>query len=226
MRKLLFLAILIACSAPLTLAQGTDEYHKFEVSGGYSHARVDTGIDEQDIPNDADFGSDFNDFLRDSRGYNGFDVSAVGNVHKYVGLKFNFSGHFKSDNVTITDGATSFDFGTKERLYNFMGGVQFKDNRKESRLKPFAHALAGVAHQSVRVTTPFTISGDDFDLDSNNFAMKFGGGLDLRVHPRVDLRLIEVNYNPVFHGEETILGETFNGGTQHNLTFGFGIAIH
>lgn len=226
MRKLLFLAILVACSAPLTFAQSTDDYHKIEVSGGYSHARVDTGFDDQEIPNDIDFGSDFDNFLRDSRGFHGFDASVVGNVHKYVGLKFNVSGHFKSDTINVTDGGTSFDFDTKERLYNFLGGVQFKDNRKESRVKPYGHVLAGVAHQSASLTTPFTTGGNDFDTSSNNFAMKVGGGLDVRVHPRVDLRVIEVNYNPVFHDDETFLGETFRGTTQHNFTFGFGVAIH
>ncbi|MGB7924888.1 MAG: outer membrane beta-barrel protein [Pyrinomonadaceae bacterium] len=222
MRKLLFLAILIACCAPLTFAQ--DEYHKIEVSGGYSHARVDTGIDDQDI-DDSDFGGEFGDFLRERRGYNGFDVSAVGNVHKYVGLKVNFSGHFKSDDFTITDGGTTIGLNSKERLYNFLGGVQLKDNRKESRVKPFGHVMAGVARQTLQLSAP-GLTVDSFDLNDNSFAMKVGGGLDLRVHPRVDLRLIEINYNPVFHGDENFMGQTFRGSTQHNLTFGFGVAIH
>jgi opacity protein-like surface antigen len=223
MRKLLFLAILIACSAPLTFAQSTDDYHKLEVSGGYSHARVDTGVDDQDV-DDADFGNEFGDFLRERRGFNGFDTAVTANVHKYVGLKFNFSAHFKSDDFTVTDGATTVGVNTRERLYNFLGGVQFKDNRKESRFKPFGHVLAGAAHQSIRLTTP--VVADNFDLDDTSFAMKFGGGLDYRVHPRVDLRLIEFNYNPIFHGDETFMGETFRGTTQHNFTIGFGVAIH
>ena len=219
MRKLMFLAILIACSAPLAFAQSTDDYHKVEVSGGYSHARVDTGVDDQDVADE-----DFGDFLRERRGFNGFDTAITGNLHKYVGLKFNFSAHFKSDDFTVTDGVDTVDVNTRERLYNFLGGVQFKDNRKESRFKPFGHVLAGVAHQSVRLTS--TDLADSFDLNDNSFAMKFGGGLDVRVHPRVDLRVVEFNYNPIFHGDETILGETFNGTTQHNFTIGFGVAIH
>lgn len=215
MRKLMLLTALILACASVSFAQ-SDDYNKVEFTVGYSHARVDTGVDDTDFDDDDDFG----DFFRDRRGYNGFDTSITGNLTRYFGLKANFSGHYKSDSFTDT----GITVNSRERLYNFLGGVQVKDNSKETRFKPFAHALAGGAHQSVRLTS--SSIADDFDIDDTSFALKFGGGIDVRVHPRVDLRLIELNYNPVFLGDQTVLGETFRGETQHNFTIGFGIAIH
>ena len=204
---------MVVASASMAFAQG-DDYHKVEVSGGFSHARVDTGVDDPDL-ND-----DFADFLSDRRGFNGFDASIAGNFTRYFGLKGNVSGHFKSD--SFTDGVDTVN--TRERMWQFMGGAQLKDNSKETRVKPFGHVLAGVARQTVEFSSPdFT---GTFDVSDTNFAIKFGGGLDVRVHPRVDLRLIEFNYNPIFRGDITLDDEVFQGRTQHNFTVGFGIAIH
>jgi opacity protein-like surface antigen len=213
MRKLLFLAILIVATASMAFAQSTD-YNKVEVSAGYSQARVDTGVEDPDLEDDVA------DFLSDRRGFHGFDASIAGNLTRYFGLKGNISGHFKSD--SFTDGLDTIN--TRERMWNFLGGVQLKDNSKVTKVKPFGHVLAGVARQDVRFSSPgFT---NTFDINDTNFAMKFGGGLDIRLSERVDLRAIEFNYNPIFRGDVTLDDEVFTGRTQHNFTIGFGIAIH
>jgi opacity protein-like surface antigen len=214
MRKLVLFAILIVATASMAFAQSTDDYHKVEVSAGYSNARVDTGVEDPDLEDDVA------DFLSDRRGFHGFDASIAGNLTRYFGLKGNISGHFKSD--SFADGVDTIN--TRERMWNFLGGVQVKDNSKETRVKPFAHVLAGVARQDVRFSSPgFTTT---FDIDDTNFAMKFGGGVDVRLNNRVDLRVIEFNYNPIFRGDITLDDEVFSGRTQHNFTIGFGIAIH
>ena len=63
--------------------------------------------------------------------------------------------------------------------------------------------------------------------------MKLGGGLDIRAGKRIDVRVIEVDYNPVFAGDRTaksIAGPftsiKFTGRTAHNFTVGVGIVIH
>lgn len=204
---------MVVASASMAFAQG-DDYNKVEVSGGFSHARVDTGVDDPDLDDD------FADFLTDRRGFNGFDASIAGNFTRYLGVKGNVSGHFKSD--SFTDGLDTIN--TRERMWQVMGGVQLKDNSKETVFKPYAHALVGVARQTVEFSSPdFT---DTFDVSDTNFAMKIGGGIDVRVHPRVDLRLVEFNYNPIFRGDITLDDEVFQGRTQNNFTVGFGIAIH
>jgi opacity protein-like surface antigen len=204
---------MVVASASLAFAQSSD-YNKVEVSGGFSHARVDTGVDDSDLD------PDFAGFFSDRRGFNGFDASIAGNFTRYFGLKGNVSGHFKSD--SFTDGVDTVN--TRERMWQVMGGVQVKDNSKETRFKPYAHVLAGAARQSVEFSSPSV--ADTFDISDTSFAMKIGGGLDVRVHPRVDLRLIEFNYNPIFRGDFNLDGDVFQGRTQHNLTVGFGIAIH
>ena len=214
MRKFLVLAILITATASMAFAQSTDDYNKVEFAVGYSHARVDTGVDDPDLDDD------FADFLSDRRGFHGFDTSLTGNLTRYVGIKGNVTGHFKSD--SFTDGLDTIN--TKERIWNFLGGLQVKDNSKVTRFKPFAHALVGAAHQTVEFSSPdFT---ETLDFDDTSFAAKFGAGLDIRVSDRVDFRAIEFNYNPIFIKDRTVGGETFTGGTQHNFTIGFGIAIH
>src|ERR1051325_6312558 len=134
MRKLMFLAVMVVACASMAFAQ-SDDYHKVEVSGGFSHARVDTGVDDPDLDDD------FADFLSDRRGFNGFDASIAGNFTPHLGLKGHVSGHFKSD--TFTDGIDTVN--TRERMWQALGGVQVKDNSKETRFKPYAHVLAGAA---------------------------------------------------------------------------------
>jgi opacity protein-like surface antigen len=210
MRKLLLLTALILACAATSFAQSTDDYNKIEFYGGFSHNRVDSGTNDQSL----------RDIIGNRRGFNGFDTSITGNISRYFGLKGDFTAHFKSDSFTDT----GITVNTRERIYNVLGGVQVKDNSKEARFKPFAHALAGVARQTARFTSPLVT--DTFEVKDTSFALKIGGGLDVRVHPKVDLRLIELDYNPVFMGDQTILGTTFQGQTQHNFTIGFGLAIH
>jgi hypothetical protein len=204
--------MILAC-ASVSFAQD-DDYNKVEFAIGYSHARVDTGVD------DPDFEDDFGDFLADRRGFNGFDASLTGNVTRYFGIKGNFSGHFKSD--SFTDGVDTIN--TKERIYNFLGGVQVKDNSKATRFKPFGHFLVGGARQSIEFSSP--TFGQAFDVTDTSLALKAGAGIDIKVHDRVDLRVIEFNYNPIFVGDRDIDGFTVSGETQHNFTIGFGITIH
>lgn len=218
MRKLLLLATLILACAPLSFAQGTDEYNKVEFYGGYTHNRVDTGLNDDD--------PDFSDIINEREGFNGFEAAVTGNVHKYVGLKFDVSGAYRSDN--FTSGVITGDVDSS--IYNFLGGVQIKDNRTDAgTVRPFAHFLAGAAHQKVDVNSPglnALIGVNSFETSDTSFALGIGGGVDIRVHPRVDIRAIQFDYNPVFSGDQTIQGQTFTGQTQHNFRIGAGIVIH
>jgi hypothetical protein len=184
MKKLLLAALFILCLTPLSFAQTTiaqasadeDDYPRGEFYVGYSHLRFTTG---------------------GSTGFNGFNASITGNVSKYVGLKFDVAGHYKSE------------FGDSLSVYNVLGGVQLKQNSREARVKPFAHALAGIAR--------FKASAGGFgDFSETGFAGVIGGGLDIRAGRRFDVRAIQVDYNPT-----RIVGET-----NHNFRIGAGIVIH
>ena len=109
------------------------------------------------------------------------------------------------------------------RLFNFLGGVQIKDNSTEGTFKPFAHALAGVAHarNSVDFNDVVCVAivpspCSPFTQSETGFAAAFGGGLDIRASDRISIRAIQVDYNPT---------RLFDS-TQHNFRIGVGIVFH
>jgi opacity protein-like surface antigen len=249
--------------ASVALAQGSDDYTRFEVSAGFSRAIVESTVKTRTNTGDnspidtcgpsrnqsTELGADFSRFFCERRGANGFDASATFNVTKYIGIKGNVSGHYKSDNFSdqfpFAPNTLTITRETTERLYNFMGGVQVKDNSKSKRFKPYGHALLGVARQTVDFTEQTAIPSINFTEtvtsrdQITSFAMKLGGGLDVRISPRVDLRVVEFNYNPVFAGDRRLSGQIIlnaligpndfvyihTGRTVHNFTIGFGIVF-
>jgi hypothetical protein len=207
----LIFTIILACAS---IAAAQSDYKKFEFFGGYSHNRIDTGIGDDD--------PDLGDIVNEREGFNGFNTSITGNVTRYVGLKFDFSGHF--NNRTIPFGPITDGIDVDSRLYNFLGGVQIKDNSSETTFKPFVHGLFGAAHARNRVDVSndvcIAISPSpcppDFTEKETGWAAAFGGGLDIRASDRIDIRVIQVDYNPTGLFDRT----------QHNFRIGVGIVFH
>ena len=252
MRKLWLLSILILACAPVTFAQGADDYNKTEVYGGYSLGRTKTNVQSASFTSGGGtetftnlcsgatgdmIGPNFQHFFCDRRNFNGFDASITRNLSKYVGITANVTGHFESQTYVdkFTPPGVTQTIANREHLYNFLGGVQIKNNSRTARFKPFAHALAGVARYTNRQQQTLDLFPQfNFTIDDKvtSFAMKVGGGLDVRVSRRVDLRLFEFDYNPVFAGNrrpQSIAGPftaSFTGQTANNYTIGFGIVIH
>ena len=196
MRKLFMAALLAACAAPAAFAQAAgDDYNKADVGVLYSHNRVDVGVED---PNQ--------NFLDEREGFNGVEAFVKGNVSRYVGLKGSYSFHRKSFDINGGTAATTFDVDAD--LHQFLGGVEFKDNAKETKVKPFAHLLAGVGHARADVE-----GVTDFSESETGFAAAVGGGVDFRISDRVDFRAIQFDYNPVRSGGET----------SNNFRIGIGI---
>ena len=212
MRRLLFPAILIVACASMAFAQSSD-YSKYEFYGGYSHNRVDTGIDDSEPA--------LSDIIDEREGFHGFNTSFTGNVSRYVGLKADFSGHFKSKSIPLGSGSAQIDIDSS--LFNLLGGVQIKDNDKEARFKPFAHALIGAARAKNQVTVPPigciaifpSPCPTSFTESDTGLAGVVGGGLDIRAGKRFDIRAISFDYNPT---------RVFDA-TQHNFRVGVGIVF-
>jgi hypothetical protein len=210
-RTMLILTIIVACAS---IAAAQSDYKKFEFFAGYSHNRIDTGIGDDDPALD--------DIVDEREGFHGFETSATGNLSRYFGLKADFSAHFK--NTTFPVGnlqGASVDIDS--RLFNFLGGVQLKDNSSESTVKPFGHALVGAAHTRNRLRfnqiaciAIFPSPCADQTVSETGFAAAFGGGLDIRASDRVDVRVIQFDYNPT---------RLFDS-TQHNFRIGVGIVFH
>ncbi len=213
MLKTMLIGMIIVACAPIAAAQ-TDDYKKFEFFGGYSHNRIDTGIGDDD--------PSLSDIVDEREGFHGFNTSITGNVSRYFGLKFDLSGHFKSRTFPFGNIADAIDVDS--RVYNFLGGVQVKDNSSESTFKPFAHALVGAAHARNRVNVSNLVCiaiapspcPSNFTETETGFAAAIGGGIDIRAGNRLDIRVIQLDYNPT---------RLFDS-TQHNFRIGVGIVIH
>ena len=203
MRKIFLMAILIACAAPFTSAQTSDDYNKVDVFVGFSHNRVDTGISNND--------PELDDVIDEREGFNGFNASVTGNVSRYVGLKGDYSFHRKS----FSDSFGTVTADVDADLHQLFGGVQFKDNSKETKFKPFAHFMAGFAHAKSDATVTGIPGFTSFEETETGFAGIIGGGVDIKISPRVDFRAIQFDYNP------TRLGDS----TQHNFRVGIGIVF-
>ncbi|MEO8436468.1 MAG: outer membrane beta-barrel protein [Pyrinomonadaceae bacterium] len=195
MRKLVLFFFLIAVCAPEALAQSTDDYNKYDVYLGYSHNRADTGI--------SDGAADPDDIFDEREGFHGFEAAVAGNVRRYVGIKGDYAFHRKSFEI-----GPSFKASTD--FHTLVGGIQLKDNATDTKVKPFAHLMAGLTHAR------FKAEGiGDFNDSETGFAGVIGGGIDVRINNRVDIRAIQFDYHP------TRLGDA----TQHNFRIGFGVVF-
>jgi hypothetical protein len=215
--------------APAALAQ--DDYKKWEFFGGYSALQFDTLAGNTGSPV-------VEEVLGGRNTLRGLEVSLVRNFHKYVGAKFDYSLHLREDNFTRPAGSGTVD----STVHNFLGGLQFKDNATEARFKPFAHVLAGVAVQKVDVDSPnlgAVLGITDFSTRETSFSMVFGGGIDIRLNDRIDIRAGQVDLNVVTRGDQQTgivlappppgqtVGNPFviPGNTQTNLRLSAGIVI-
>ena len=216
MNKLFLLFCITLFAGVSAFAQSSDDYKKSEFFVGFSNQQVDTGAN-------SNTGNAARDFFNDRLSFNGFEASGVYNVSRYVGLKADFSGAYRSEefNFPVTP-TNNISFKTNNSLYNFLGGVQVKDNSSEARVKPFGHALVGVGHARTNVknvTCSSTIVTNCSSL-ANSFsetgvAGAFGGGIDVKLGDKVDLRAIQVDYNPM----------RLDGQINHNFRFGIGFVF-
>jgi opacity protein-like surface antigen len=196
MHKIFFLFIICICSVSSAFAQSSNDYNKVEVFGGFSLSHFD---DEEVIL---------------GRDLKGFNASITGNISRFVGLKFDFSGHYGKE---INDTGIFFGIKPKTTLYNYLGGIQFKNNSKEKKVKPFAHFLIGGATVHFKTRSGETPAlAINVNRNDSGFALAIGGGLDIRVSERFDIRLVQLDYNPT----------RFGGETQQNARLGIGILFH
>jgi opacity protein-like surface antigen len=209
MKRAMFVVVLAMFLNSVVFAQ--DEYKKFEFFAGFSKTQVDSGPEAS---------LSFGTFVDDIESYHGVNVSAVYNVSRYFGIKADVSAAYNKKDFRLTvppSGTLAFD--TKNSLYNFLGGIQIKDNKTGKRFKPFAHALVGAAYGRTKVSNlvcPSSVSCAGIISGSETgLACAFGGGLDLKLNDRVDFRIVQMDYNPI----------KFNGGVQQNIRIGIGFVF-
>jgi opacity protein-like surface antigen len=227
-RLLIIVGLLLVC----TTAAFAQDYKKWEFFGGYSAMHFDNLAGDTDNPT-------VNDVLGDRQTLRGFELAITRNFDKYFGATFDYSLHLREDNFSRPAGSGTID----STVQNFLGGLQLKDNSKDGpRFKPFGHALFGVAVQKVDVDSPdlpalFGIS--DFHVNETSFAMAFGGGVDIKLNDKIDVRAVQIDWNIINRGDQQTgivltptphqtVGSPFviPGTRQDNLRLSVGIVIH
>jgi opacity protein-like surface antigen len=127
---------------------------------------------------------------------NGWRGAVAFNANKWAGFVADFGGHYGS--------VESEDI----RAYSVMVGPRFAV--RKGAVTPFFQALFGFAH----VTAD---EGSQNDFRENDFAMAFGGGLDVNVNSLLAVRPVHVEYFTAKAGS--------NGHFSDNLRYSAGIVI-
>lgn len=210
-RARLLLFFLFGC-ASFAAAQ-TDDNPRVEVFAGYSVLGINYEEPPQSNP-PIPVGVPFELKQFSKKGAN---VSATGYLTERFGLTADFSAHFTSSETPLSGGGVIEE---SLRIYNILGGPQYKF-RNNSRVTPFVRGLAGAAitRSKLRVSSDFN---SQTTISSTDFALALGGGVDVRVNKRLDLRVFQADYNPIFLGNRNNFGI---GSRADNVRFSFGIVI-
>lgn len=129
---------------------------------------------------------------------NGYGASATGNISRLLGITVEGSQQFGKS------GSTDYEFRS------FGVGPRFT-YRKTERFTPFVQFLVGDArfgsHQNPDVS--------GLRYHENTLALAFGGGVDVKVHSVMAIRLIQADY----------YSTGFSRNRHGNLRIGFGIVL-
>ena len=122
---------------------------------------------------------------------NGWGASLTANINKHFGVGGDFGGVYKS--ISYTSGGTTGSASAHLYTYTFGPVVAYDFG---GRINPFAHAMFG----------GFDIGGSgsgciggggcgSASASTNGFAMKFGGGVDVKVAKAFAVRLVQFDWN-------------------------------
>jgi peptidoglycan-associated lipoprotein len=127
-----------------------------------------------------------------------------------MGSSFSFAADF-----TIASQSSAASSSNSLTLSSYTAGARYRPKLKSS-VQPFGEVLAGFSHASgTLVASPLPASANA----GIAFASLVGGGLDIRMNPRVSLRVVQADYYVT----------TFDNGTnnhQNNLRLGAGVVVH
>jgi len=181
-------------------------------------------------------GANLSHILCDRRDFHGFNLGAKYNLSPTLGIRTDFSAYFNKDRAVDSFG-TGVDAHTdtstyRERTYVLVSGIEAR--RDFGGWRPYAHVMAGVARltedDTETSTGPFNFVLKDH---TTSLALKIGGGIDVRISPRVDLRVIEIDYQPILARDrhtpvtgQFVFDQNVKGKTASNVTFGIGLVWH
>ncbi len=226
MRKILLMTVVTVLCSSNAVAQ-SDDYKKYEFFGGYSLMHFDRAT--------ASNNANLTALLESKEILNGFNVSLNANFNKYAGVIFDYSYHFRGDSFIITVPGATVNGSIDTSVNNILGGIQIKNNSTDGpTFKPFGYGLAGVAVQKVKLESAQLVPAIGVTSVSQNetsFAFALGGGVDIKVNDRFDVRLAKVDLNFIYRGDQQFPGApggplVLPSATQYNVRFGVGVVIH
>lgn len=198
-------------TALLLLALAATDFPAHEFQATLLQGRLDTGLNRQS--------NNLRALVPGPRFHDGWSLSYVSNRSRMSGLKLEISR--LSDESTITSPQSNFTY-RQQALY-LLFGAQLKDNRPTSRIKPFLHILGGASRIGVNSASSACAATLNLPTCPARFQSRrwspttvIGGGLDIRLSARTDLRLLQIDYIPLAR----------YGATLHSVRFGLGITFH
>jgi hypothetical protein len=238
MRKRLICATHVICivllASTIAHSQSTDTdtrgvFPGVETFLGY------TNLQSEGLPNRNTPGWIFDTgFFRSRSTQHGANLAISGFATNWFSLTGDVSFARQNEKSANSSGGND---STRTDTYYFLGGPTWKI-RKTFHLEPFARIMAGAAHTRYRVATTAPVAGgtstSSFKADSTDFAASIGGGFDVRLSDRARVRILQVDYAPVFLRDRTVdvLGgagaiqpTTLEGQRQDNVRFSFGFVF-
>lgn len=112
----------------------------------------------------------------------GWDAALTYRATKVFGIKADFAGAYSGLNTA------GVNIGNLH-MHTFLFGPQLRVPG-EARFSPFVHALFGVAHGTAKPSSAVvaTLGATSFNFSDNAFAMKLGGGVDIRLTEKIAWR--------------------------------------
>lgn len=210
MKKIFLATVLVVSLAAFAAAQDNKKYEGF---AGFSLATVDTGMSGLVVGGN------------DSELAPGFEFSGTGYVTKHLGFEGDVDGHFKHNTFTFASATSAEDVSYKS--FNFMGGPHYRF-ASTGKVTFFTRALAGANHSRLS-DGRFNSAGGSLvpgtGSSETDFAMKFGGGLDVDWRKRLALRF-GADYNPIFQNNDGNLNPEFgNRRTRNDVVFSAGLVF-
>jgi opacity protein-like surface antigen len=186
--KMLNAAVLVFMALVLPVSVIAQDSPKTELFGGYSYSRIE------------------------GAGLNGWNASIAQDLTRHFGIVADFGGNYKSESETVS----GVNASARARLYSFMFGPRFY-SRFSERWTPFAHALFGATHASIKATG--STGGTSVSLSDSDtaFSMAYGGGIDYQVSRSLAVRLVQADYMILRSGGENTNGARISTGIVFRL---------
>ncbi|MDR1727709.1 MAG: porin family protein [Acidobacteriota bacterium] len=134
----------------------------------------------------------------------GWNAAVDFNVNKNWAVTADFDGHYGW--LDQTDAQRIANEWTDVKSHSFLFGPKYTIGSSD-KVRPYLHALFGINHVNPDTATV-----------ENNFAMAYGGGVDIKVNDRLSIRPAQVDYIGVRRFSEFEANVRYSGGIV--LTFG------